>query len=219
MTAPFPPFPKEDWGGDSTAELDRRVASFPLTPDSHIWIAGGFYGNQIRHFARTYQCHIRSFEPQPDIFQKYLAPIDYPKLTLHNFGLGERDGTFEMCKPGTDACSFITQDSQVTVPGPYITAAMVDTARFLRQNKIANVDLFLMNIEGYEFVLLPYLMQKKLIERFDLLMVQFHLGWEGGAAYPQIRADLSKTHELWWEYRPPAWVVWKRKEVIHGQTR
>ncbi len=207
----FPPFPKEDWGGDSEAELHRRVSLFPLTADSQIWIAGAYQGIQVRFFAQTYGCHIRGFEPQIMAVKTYLEPIDYPKLTIHNFGLGDKDGTFPMTLPATDGCSFLDTNTAGPVPGPLITAQMVDTARFLRLNKIKNVDLFLMNMEGYEFTLLPYLMEKKLIERFDLLMVQFHLGWDTQARYGQIRADLEQTHELWWEYRTPAWVVWKRK--------
>ena len=170
----------------------------------------GWYGAQVNWFAEFYKCQIWAFEPQPEPFAA-LSRIDYPKLSLYNFGLGERDGTFEMCKPGTDACSFITHDSQTVVPGPYIYADMLDTARFMRERGVENVDLFLSNMEGYELILLPYLMQTGLISRFDILMVQFHLGWEGGLAYPQIRENMLKTHDLLWEYRTPAWVVWQRK--------
>lgn len=195
---------------DDQATLDRLVRDFPLTPKSLVWIAGGFYGAQVRWFADFYKCRVWAFEPQLECFAA-LSKIEYPKLSLFNFGLGEKDGQFEMCKPGTDACSFITRDSHVVVPGPYLTAELADTARFIQEQKVKKVDLFLMNMEGYELLLLPYLMRTGLIARFEHLMVQFHLGWDGRELYPGIRRDLEATHELIWEFRPPAWVVWRRK--------
>jgi FkbM family methyltransferase len=212
MTAPFPPFPKEDWGGDSQAELDRRMAAFPLSTESQVWIAGAYAGIQVRHFAHTYGCHIRAFEPQTDAYNRYLVPIDYPKLTLHNVGLGIQDGTFEMVRPETDGCSFLMSDQQGDVGGPRITAQMVDTARFMRSHKIKAVDLFLVNMEGYEFTLLPYLIEKKLIGRFNLFLIQFHTSWASPEAFQSLRDALAETHDLWWEYRGSAWSVWKRKD-------
>lgn len=197
---------------DDQAELDRLVRFFPLTPDSLVWIAGGWYGAQVRWFADYYQCRIMAFEPQPEAFA-HLQTIQYPKLELYNFGLGEKTELREMCKPGTDACSYITHDSTQVVPGPYIETQMVDVLSFMnkRDNSLWKVDLFLMNMEGYELILLPYMMANGLIYRFGHIMTQFHLGWDGGAAYPGIRRDIEATHELIWEYRTPAWVTWKRK--------
>ena len=195
------------------AELDCRVRAYPLTPDSLVWIAGGWYGAQTKWFSDFYRCYVRAFEPQTKPYQaleKLMQDGSQSKIKVYNYGLGDKDGFFQMCKPDTDACSFIIHDSVTTVPGPYVLGEMRDIAHEF-ENDIENVDLFLMNMEGYELILLPHLMQTGLISRFDILMVQFHLGWEGGAAYPQLREDMLMTHNLLWEYRTPAWVVWKRK--------
>lgn len=193
-------------------ELDRLVRAFPLTPDSLVWIAGGFHGDQTRWFSDYYKCNVWAFEPQPEPYAD-LMKLESEKVKTYNFGLGERDGLFEMCKPGTDACSYITHDSTQIVPGPYIETQMVDVVGFMnkRDNPLWKVDLFLMNMEGYELILLPYMMRTGLIKRFAHLMVQFHLGWDGGLGYPQLRRDMEATHEIIWEYRTPAWVTWKRK--------
>ena len=74
-----------------------------------------------------------------------------------------------------------------------------------------DVDVCLMNIEGGEFVLIPYMIGLNLMKRFRYFWCQFHPGViESGKEKTElIYEGLSKSHRVMWDYYPTA-VAWER---------
>lgn len=86
----------------------------------------------------------------------------------------------------------------------------VDIAEYLQQ-EIAVVKV---NIEGGEYELLNYIINKGLIGNIRNLQVQFHIvdniAWQ--LLYDELAKRLSETHELTWRY-PFVWENWRLKNV------
>lgn len=86
--------------------------------------------------------------------------------------------------------------------------ACVDIAPYL-QTEIALVKI---NIEGAEYPLLDYIIEKGLMGNIRHLQVQFHLieGANCEREYELLAKRLSVTHDLVWRY-PFCWESWKLK--------
>lgn len=83
----------------------------------------------------------------------------------------------------------------------------VDIAEYLQQD----IAVCKVNIEGGEYQLLKYIIDKGLIKNIDNLQVQFHLieGKDCEKMYSELAEKLSETHKLTWRY-PFCWENWKR---------
>lgn len=195
--------------------FDVEVAKYHwpgLNTESLVFDIGAFEGIWAQEIARKY--HPRQFylfEPQHGThiqrLHNHLLGYDY---ILFDFALGDRDGEFAMVEYGTDGASFLSGADTRQQVG---SGTMVDAAAFLTRRAAAtsNIDLTSMNIEGYEFILLPYLHTHGLLPRFERLMVQFHTFVENSQAqYEYICNILGETHTMLWECYP-TWVAWERK--------
>lgn len=119
---------------------------------------------------------------------------------------------------GLDGCAAWLFDGEITMGGDYYYTSMftpgdkkvrcVDIAPYLNEQ----IDVMKVNIEGGEYALLSYIIEKGLMKNIVNLQVQFHLieGRDSEKEYTTIAAWLSKTHELIWRY-PFCWENWKLK--------
>ena len=142
-------------------EWDERSLDWPLTQDSIVVEVGGYTGRWALQIAERYGCMIEVYEPQPwaaavcaEVLRPYTA-------TVLPWGLGVRDETLPMGEWGTDGCSFVKD-------GGGEIAQLVDATTVLPDR----IDLMLMNIEGYEYTLIPYMLDNGILPQ--RLMVQFH---------------------------------------------
>jgi hypothetical protein len=83
----------------------------------------------------------------------------------------------------------------------------VDIAEYLQQE----IAVCKINIEGGEYQLLDYIIEKGLIIRVKNIQVQFHLvdGADSQKEYELLAKRLSVTHKLTWRY-PFVWENWER---------
>ena len=81
---------------------------------------------------------------------------------------------------------------------------------FINLNKIEQIELLKINIEGGEYEVLPALIESGLIDRIKNLQIQFH-DFIPNAVQKRdaIRNDLSKTHKLTYDY----YFVWENWEI------
>jgi hypothetical protein len=86
----------------------------------------------------------------------------------------------------------------------------VDIAPYLQQE----IAVLKMNIEGGEYELLSYIIEKGLHKNIRNLQVQFHEveGLSFQLLYDGLAVELSKTHKLSWRY-PFCWENWERKDI------
>lgn len=195
------------------AALNERSFDFPLTAASVVVEVGGYAGRWAREIAARYDPHLYVFEPQAWAYDRCVEALKpYPRAHVYPYALGTTEGTFDLGNFGTDGCSFL-KDAALC------DALHWDVGRgemrrldqvFLAQG-LDVIDLLLMNIEGYEYELLPFMLERSLVERIRFLMVQFHLLREGDAErYAQLRQDLQRTHQLYFDYGTTL-VCWERR--------
>jgi len=193
------------------------IQEFPLTKESMVFIVGGWAGAHAKYYVDKYNCHVHIFEPQYDMAVRLVEMFAAKKkVQVHSFGLGIESGEFPLSRVGTDRCSFVHRlagkdGDESTFEEPHGSGRLMEVEEFLKMAKIDKVDLCLINCEGYEFKLLPHLVQNELIQKFVYLMVQFHLHHEGSELMIPIRDMLSKTHDVRDDYEP-AWIVWDLRD-------
>lgn len=144
-------------------EWDKRALDWPLTKDSTVVEVGGYKGRWALQIADRYGPRLFVFEPQQwayDVCRDVLGE----RATVYNIALGIEDAVLPMGKWETDGCSFLEDD------GHY--GNMVEIDAFLQDVRIGPIDLMLINIEGYEYTLIPHMLRKDIYPA--RLMVQFH---------------------------------------------
>ncbi len=73
------------------------------------------------------------------------------------------------------------------------------------------IDLLKINVEGSEFLILPDIISKKIINKIKYLQVQFHTFFPNSKKLrDEIREKLTETHEEEWNYTY-VWESWKKK--------
>jgi len=104
----------------------------------------------------------------------------------------------------TDGASFLPRPRNQGV------GEMVRIDTFLAVSSIESIDLMLINIEGYEYDLLPFMIKKGIMPRIRNLMVQFHLFADpSGSATVGLRKSIGATHDILWDYGSTL-VAWRR---------
>lgn len=181
---------------------DRKAIDWPLTKDSVVVEVGGYKGRWALQIAERYHPRLFVFEPQP-------WAAETCRLVLGDSGqviqaaLGDRFEPAYMSKWETDGCSLVDgREHQVT---------MVEIEKTFKLLKVGNIDLMLMNIEGYEYTLLPHMLERGIQPK--RLMVQFHTFVDQyGMALAHIHAALeARGYRIVWTYGVML-TAWERDE-------
>lgn len=199
-------------------DFEALMVSWPgLTTESVVFDVGAFEGAWASKIAQKYNPQLFLFEPQPEgaHTRRLRDGLQSYNYRLFPFALGERNAEMPMGEWDTDGCSFLLTEEDASRPGNSRTqmgsGIMMDAAMFLDRYGLENVDLASINIEGYEFILIPYLIETGMIARFQRLAIQFHLFVpDAFAKYDALKAELEKTHVLLWDAFP-TWVAWERR--------
>lgn len=175
------------------------IASFewPLTPESVVFELGGYEGRWAAEIARRYGSRLYVFEPQAWAFERCAAALaDYPTAQIFNFGLGDRAGEFPMGDFETDGASFL-KGPDVRVQG---RGRLEEFGAFCESQGLREIDLLLLNVEGYEFVLVPYLVERDLMGRIRYFMAQFHELPGHNTSADTLFAQIEVSHRPLWDY-------------------
>lgn len=185
---------------------------FKLQPHSRMLVAGAYKGKVIQLLADMYPDYHRiwGFDPQSwAIQQAKLRLAGYRDIVLHNVAIGTKYGTFPMGEWETDACSFanIGENARVHGEGKMVYVESVfEELGFIEHG----LDLAVFNMEGYEFDLLPHLIEKDLIKYVNRMAVQFHHGFGNDFDFQETLKGLSLTHRLTVD-QMPQWGYWERR--------
>lgn len=146
---------------------DRRALDWPLNAESTVVDVGGYRGRWALQIAERYHPHLYVFEPQPWATRVCEAVLgDMARVFF--YGLGIESATLPMGDWETDGCSFVKQG--MGIPGTF--GVMREIAADFRALNLSHIDLMMMNIEGYEYTLIPHMLDQGILP--DRLMVQFH---------------------------------------------
>ena len=191
------------WWLDDPDE-ERRYA-YALGPGSVVLDLGGFRGDWTREILRRYGSQVHVFEPVPafaaDLERQFAVE---PRVRVHHFGLSDRDGD-EAIIEAADA------SSTVTGTGTAVMAHFRDVVGVFETERLTDVALVKINIEGGEYPLLRRMIEANLVSRCGDIQVQFHAFVANAEEQrDRIRAELRRTHILTYDY-PFVWENWHRK--------
>lgn len=195
------------------------LRDYPSDKDSVIFIIGAFNGTIAalmlleKPDARYYL-----FEPQDWAAEQLRGKFgDKPNVKVCEFALGDRNGKFQMARYGSDFCTFI-RGSQPLTPGAegYFDAQMREFGSFVEEEGIEAIFHASINIEHYEYVLIPYLEQIGWLSRIDTLGISWHALEEGHRfldgdpiTFDETEYGLKEGHEV--VLSIDNWQSWARK--------
>lgn len=148
-------------------EWDKLAIHWPgLNEQSIVFEIGSYKGRWALQMAERYNPELYCFEPQgwacnvtKHVLQKYNAHV-------FNYGLGVENAIMPMGEFETDGCSFLRDTRRHGV------GEIRDIVEFIASFDIPVIDVCLINIEGYEYELVPYMLANEIKPKN--LMIQFH---------------------------------------------
>jgi FkbM family methyltransferase len=183
---------------------------FPLDENSVVLDIGGYKGRWSKEIAQRYPgTRIFVFEPQMWAAKIATAELqEFSNVHIMEFGLGVESGKFEMEEFETDGASFVLGRSQRQQSGEGV---LQDIAHWLYENNVPEIDLIMMNIEGYEFKLIPYMLEKGILQKVKYFMCQFHPhGYEQEEEYEVLRKRIGEVMDVHFDYGIVL-MCWKQK--------
>lgn len=186
--------------GDNTYALD-----WPINEDSEVWEIGGYEGRWAAQMIEKFDPTIHVFEPQDWAYKKLSNRFwDNEKVFIYPWGLWVYDTALTLHHYETDGASLMHEG------GLSRNCAFRDVYDILKA-ATKDIDVALMNIEGAEFILIPYMVGLKLMKRFRYFWCQFHpFADPSGARKGEIYNGMQLTHKVLWDFYPTA-VAWERK--------
>jgi FkbM family methyltransferase len=197
---------------------DRDSFDWPLAGPVTVIEVGGYEGRWVSEMMLRYPGRYFAFEPQAWARERMAAKaagIAGATLQIEPYGIGVTDGVFPMGGWGTDSCSFLKDDAFFARHdegrNERGTGELVRADTALDRLGLDAVDVMMVNIEGYEFELLPYLIEREIMPRIRFLAVQFHgFADPRGECQNAIRQLLRLTHVLRFDWGDTL-VGWERR--------
>jgi FkbM family methyltransferase len=139
----------------------------PLTEDSVVIEFGGYKGTWVKKIFEKYNCNIFVYEPVPSFYQELLNKFNNnQKVKIFNYGVSVKNES----KP-----LFLKHDSTSVffeVSDECINANFMSIDEILSLS--GEVSLCQINIEGYEYELLEYLIETNKIQKLERIIIEFH---------------------------------------------
>lgn len=174
-----------DWDIDAVMWND-------LDSNSVVFEIGSFKGRWALQMAQRYNPTLYCFEPQNWCYRVTREVLKNFNANVFNFGLGVQNEKIPMGEFGTDGCSFVRGTRGLGM------GEIRDIFEVLGVLQVENIDLALVNIEGYEYILLPYMMAKNI--KPQKLLIQFH-NYDGRNREQETRELLVKSgYRVMWDY-------------------
>lgn len=160
-----------------------------LKPGDIAFDIGAYRGCNTIELAATL-AEIHAFEPAPKAFRILQTEVaDLPNVHTYPFGLGDGNSILLLGDAHRDGGSFLSTHELI------VKAKMIDIADFCHDEHITDIALMCINIEGWEFRLLPYLISTGLISTVRSMMIYWHYLVENADdKHQSIERDLAKTY-------------------------
>jgi FkbM family methyltransferase len=181
-----------------------------LNENSVVLDLGAYTGTYTDNIFKRYRCNVYAFEPVKQFFNKLKSKYrKNDKVRTLNYGLGECDKDLTLYISGIATS---TKNSG----GRRTECKIMDIDDFLVTNNLSgpnSIDLMAINIEGGEYALLEYMIEKKLIDCVKAFQIQFH-NFDYINNYKSrrlnIQRELDKTHKLVYNYEF-CWEKWEKR--------
>jgi FkbM family methyltransferase len=195
------------WFNDE-GDKNLRI-NYNLDKHSIVFDLGGYEGSWTSDIYSKFCCKVYVFEPVKQFANKIKDRFGQNKdIFVFDFGLSDKSKSENI---------YLDNDrSSIYKPGKNIqTIRLVDVEEFLKMNSIDKIDLMKVNVEGGEYDLLEKMILNGLTSQVKYFQIQFHDYFSGARdRRRKIINDLSKTHELMWNYEF-VWESWQLKENLN----
>ena len=199
--------------------LHHRLLAWDIRPGDAVLIIGGFFGTTVQYILDLYpEAVVYTADPQPECYE-YLRRrfANDPRVHVLPYALGDCYGSFPMSRVGTDMASFMLDDV------PEIMGEMQEFGAVMQSLGIERLAWLHMNIEGYEYVLLPHLLEIGWLPRIGQLAIAAHAlpGDSRAQSWGATRRRIEHTHLLMWTGGPQAhrWWAYSVSERTVRNTR
>lgn len=173
------------------------LRSFPPEADPNIFVIGAYTGT-ITELLIDQMPHANYwlFEPQDWACQALGEKFEHlANVNVCDFGLGDHNGVLEMAHYETYFCSFCRGPTPLSHDCKMLpNAKIVEFGDFMRQEGLKDIYHASLNIESYEFVLIPHLMRTGWLRHFQTMGISWHDG--GGSLYSYLGKPLAGWDEV-----------------------
>jgi len=182
-------------------EWDRRALKWSLNKNSVVVEIGAYKGRWALQIAERYNPNLYLFEPQGWAFDCLTDVLSRYQARTFNYALGTESGQQWLGSFGNDGATLLS-DNGVEIKVVDVTETILPRL---------DIDLMLINIEGYEYELIPYLIECGVTPK--ALMVQFHAHADpSGIQLFKIVDGLNRLgYQIKWSYGFTL-TAWERAE-------
>ena len=175
---------------------------YNLNEDSIVFDIGGYVGDFAEKISKKFGCKIYLFEPSQSFYKKCLERFkDNKNILCFNYGVGNLNGDFVL---SNDNEASSTKRKISDKEGEKIKIKKISD--IIEEQRVNNIDLMKINIEGGEYDLLPFIINENLISKINNIQVQFHNFIPNAVKKREEITNLLKnTHKNDWSY----YFVWE----------
>jgi len=157
----------------------------------HIWLFSDWIIDK-------FDPYIYIFEPVNEYYNLLTTKYkNNPKVKIFEFGFSDINKSIDIYRSwdlGEWTSIYKKSDNVESIK-------LVDIGEFLEEQNITKIDLFSINIEGWEYEVIPRLIETNKISLINIVQIQFHdfVEWANNKRQ-KIMLDLRKTHSSIIEY-------------------
>lgn len=186
---------------------ERFRLGHDLNKNSIVFDMGTYKGDFAENIFSKFGCRVYAFEPVKEFYQ--IAKERFSKnkkIKVYNFGLW---------KENREALIYLNEDgSSMHGKGEPEKVQFKEIIDFLKREKIKEIDLMEVNIEGGEYELLDYFIKTGLIKKIKNIQIQFHKNIKNyKEKRKEIQRQLNKTHFQIYCF-PFIMENWKKRDQI-----
>jgi FkbM family methyltransferase len=175
-----------------------------LNDSSQVVIFGGYKGISSDLIKQDFNPKIHIVEPIPAyanfLRDKYKL---FNNIRIYEFAVSDKTESMYIYLDGEASSARKLSKKRIMVTAKNASEFISDVSE--------SIELLEVNIEGGEYSVIPNLIQSGLINRIQILLIQFHkYEFENEIQRAKIRRDLSSSHDLIFEY-PWVWERWDKK--------
>lgn len=201
------------------------LADYPANEQSVVFVIGAYSGTTAGLLLDVLpQAKYHLFEPQDWAVAQLQERFGHlPNVRICAFALGDRIGTFPMALYTSNGCTFVEGSIEYSQePQHWTNGRMEEIARWCESAGIAEIHHASLNIEGYEYILLPHMARTGWLSRCKTIGISWHgsqwntvvpgpFTWQGDpvAEYDEVQDILARDHRLVLEI--DNWQSWVRR--------
>jgi FkbM family methyltransferase len=146
---------------------------------------GSYNGNWLKIITDLYDCHGMGLEPVNKFYTESLKHTN-DKIKFINSGITTKKNHISKINLNDDSTTIVNSDGDYEI-------SLLNINDFLKSNNFKQIDLLQINIEGYEYELIPHMIENKLFDNISTLQIQFHcISNLSEIKHTNIKTQLSK---------------------------